>query len=51
MPKKDQATNYCEKHKQEYYAFLDACPVCVGEKIDLKGLRESEKEEPIFCTW
>ena len=46
MPKKEQETNYCEKHKQEYYAYLNECPVCVGEKIIITKPKDQLQQFP-----
>lgn len=37
-------TKYCEKHRLEYYSFLNECPVCVGEKMKTPHLIEPEEK-------
>jgi len=28
---------YCQKHNQEYYDFLNDCPICIGETMKPHG--------------
>lgn len=33
MKAKDEEMKYCEKHNQQYMAFLPICPICRGETM------------------